>query len=328
MILRTPDERFAGLPDFPFAPHYLDVPDGGPTLPGSRGDRLRMHYLDEGPADADPVLLLHGQPTWCYLYRHVATALADRGHRVVAPDLIGFGRSDKPADPRAHTVAGHVAWLGALVDGLDLRRVTLVVQDWGGPIGLAVLAARPDRFDRVVATNTILHTADPALAGRLAWANHTDGHGRMVVAESLLDYILLTQRAPSLDASLFVRFGTATDVPEPVLAAYDAPFPDDRYMAAVRQMPVLIPLTTGDPGAAVNRATWAALDGWSKPFLTAYSDGDPASAGWDAVFCDRVPGAAGQAHVTIDGAGHFVQEDRPTELAGVIADFVGATPRA
>jgi len=320
VILRTPDERFDGLPDFPFAPRYLDLPD-------HHGDPLRMHYLDEGPADADPVLLLHGQPTWCYLYRHVVTALADRGHRVVAPDLVGFGRSDKPADPTSHTVANHVAWLGALVDELGLRRTTLVAQDWGGPIGLAVLATRPDRFDRVVATNTILHTGDPTLAGRLGWACHSDGDGRMVVAEALLDYILLTQRAPSIEASLFVRFGTATDVPEPVLAAYDAPFPDAGHMAAVRQLPVLIPLTTGDPGAVLDRSTWEALDRWSKPFLTAYADGDPASSGWDAVFCDRVPGAAGQPHVTIEGAGHFVQEDRPEELSRVIDDFVGATLR-
>ena len=316
---RTPEERFAALSDYPFEPHYADVPDSG-------GGSLRMHYVDEGPPDADLVLLLHGQPTWSYLYRHVVADLARRGHRVIAPDLVGFGRSDKPTDRTAYTVERHVGWLAALVRTLDLTHITVVVQDWGGPIGLSVLAGEPDRFDRVVATNTVLHSGDPALAGRVEWANHAEGPGRMVVAEALLDYVLFTQRAPDLRASIFVRFATTSDVPEEVLAAYDAPFPDERYAAGMRQFPVLIPLTTGDPGAAVARATWDALERWERPFLTAFSDGDPATRGWDVVFQERVPGAAGQRHTTIAGAGHFVPEDRGLALAAVVADFVEATP--
>jgi haloalkane dehalogenase len=318
-VARTPDERFVRLPDYPFEPRYAE-------LPGVGGDPLRMHYLDEGPRDAHPVLLLHGQPTWSYLYRHVVPGLVARGHRVVAPDLVGFGRSDKPTDPTDYTVERHVGWLAALVGTLDLRHVTLVAQDWGGPIGLAVLAGDPDRFDRVVATNTILHTGDPALAGRIAWANHSDGRGRRVVEEALLDYVHLAQRAPSLRAGVFVQFATMGDVPEDVVAAYDAPFPDPRYQAGMRQFPALVPLTSSDPATALARSAWEALGKWERPFLTLYSDGDPATRGWDDVFCDHVPGAAGMPHATISGAGHFVQEDQGRLLARLVGEFVEGTP--
>jgi haloalkane dehalogenase len=320
VVLRTPDEAFEGLVGYGFAPHYVEVADAdlGP---------LRMHFVDEGPRGADPVVLLHGQPTWSYLWRDTIRSLVAAGHRVVAPDLIGFGRSDKPARPQDHSYAGHVARLGAFFRTLDLRRVTLVVHDWGGPIGLSALAHDSDRFARVAATNTILHTSDPALAGQLAWANHADGDGRVVLQQELVDYVLLTQRMPEITPSLFVRFGTASPPAPEVLAGYDAPFPDAAFTAGPRQFPVLIPLTPNDPGAAIGRETWAVLERWDRPFLTAFSDGDPPSRGWDAVFRSRVPGAAEVAHVTIAGAGHFVPEEKGAELGEAVARFIAATPR-
>jgi haloalkane dehalogenase len=311
LAARTPDECFALLPGYPFAPQYVDA-----------GDGLRMHYVDEGPRAAQPVLLMHGQPTWSYLYRHVIADLAAAGHRVVAPDLIGFGRSDKPTERTAYSVTGHIRWLSSLVTSLDLQQVTLVCQDWGGPIGLGVLSLEPHRFARVVATNTVLHTADPSYAGALDWSVHgIEGERRVVIEESLLDYVLATQRYPVVP-SQFVRAATVGDVAPEVLAAYDAPFPDESFMAGVRQMPLLIPLTRGDPGAAVNRVTTDVLRRWTKPFLTAYGDSDPATRGWDTVFQELVPGARNGDHVVIAGAGHFIQEDRGHELAKVIDDFV------
>jgi haloalkane dehalogenase len=317
-VLRTPDERFNDLPGYDFEPHYVDITDDALGT-------MRMHFVDHGDPEADPVLLLHGQPTWSYLWRRVITSLAAAGHRVIAPDLIGFGRSDKPARRTDHTVADHVDWMHQFIERQHLSHLTLVAQDWGGPIGLSVLAADPDRFDRVVATNTILHTSDPATAGGVEWANHDDGHGHVVLQKELVEYVLLTQRLPTLEPSLFVRFATASSVDERVLTAYDAPFPDESYEAGPRQLPVLIPLSPSDPGAAIGRATWEALHQWDRPFLTAFSDGDPASRGWDKVFQDQVPGAKGVAHVTIAGGGHFLPEDKGEELAEVITDFIAST---
>jgi haloalkane dehalogenase len=314
-IARTPDERFVDLPGYPFTPHYADVAAEG--MPA-----LRMHYLDEGPADGPVALLLHGQPTWSYLYRKVVPVLVERGIRVIAPDLIGYGRSDKPVERTDYTFERHIAWLRSLVVGLDLQRVTLVAQDWGGPIGFSVLAAETTRFASVVAANTILHTADQGLAGRLTWAVHGTGDSRVVLEEGLVDYLLYTQRAPELVASLFVGAATTTPLPPEVLAAYDAPFPDQRLTAGMRQMIALLPLTRNDVGARIGRRTMRALAEFERPFVTAYSDGDPATRGWAEVFAEHVPGARGQCHVTIVGAGHFLQEDAGVELAGVIADVV------
>lgn len=319
-VLRTPDDRFDSLPDYPFSPNYLQVETRGIAS-------VRMHYVDAGPADGPVVLLMHGQPTWSYLYRRVIGVLAASGLRVIAPDNIGYGRSDKLTDPTDYTFARHVDWLYGLVTGLDLRDVTLVAQDWGGPLGLSVLAREPDRFARVVATNTILHTCDPALEGELAWAHHGVGDGRMMLEESLLDYVLFYQRSPDIVPSFFLE-AVAGPLPADVLAAYDAPFPDRSYTAGLRQLIALIPLTRNDPGAAIGRATMAVLEQWHKPFLTAYSDGDPATRGWDRVFQRRVPGAHGQDHVTIKGAGHFIQEQRGEELGGIVARFVAHTSRS
>lgn len=313
-ILRTPDERFVDLPDFPFAPHYAEVSTEG--LPG-----VRMHYLDEGPADAPVALLMHGQPTWSYLYRFVIPVLVDAGVRVIAPDLIGFGRSDKPTRGPDYTFARHIGWVADLVEGLGLQRVTLVAQDWGGPIGLSVLAGAPDRFASVVAANTILHTADPSLAGRLNWAVHGVDDSRVLIEEALVDYLLYTQRAPELRASDFVGATATAPLSTEVLAAYDAPFPEDRYMAGMRQMTALLPLTRNDVGARIGRRTMRALEQFERPFVTAYSDGDPATRGWDAVFQERVPGARGQQHHTITGAGHFLQEEAGDRLGQVIVEI-------
>lgn len=314
-VLRTPDDRFDSLPGFDFEPHYFDVV-------ADELDPVRMHYLDEGPADGPVALLLHGQPTWSYLYRFVVPVLAGSGIRVIAPDLIGFGRSDKPVRGTDYTFSRHIEWLAGLVTGLDLRGITLVGQDWGGPIGLSVLAADTERFASVVAANTILHTADPTLAGQVNWALHGVGDSQVTIEEALVDYLLYTQRAPSLRASDFVGATATTPPPAEVLAAYDAPFPTDQYMAGMRQMTALLPLTRNDVGARIGRRTMRALEKFERPFVTAYSDGDPATRGWDQVFQDRVPGARGQRHVTIPGAGHFLQEEAGAQLAEVIREVV------
>jgi len=311
-VVRTPDRRFAELPGFPFSPRYVTLPDG-----------LRLHYVDEGPPGAETVLLLHGQPTWSYLYRTVVARLVGRGLRAVAPDLIGFGRSDKPLDRTAYSVRAHVDWVAQFVTAAGLDGVTLVVQDWGGPIGLGVLAARPGLVRRVVATNTALHTADAALADRLEWACHVGPDGTVTVAQMLLDYQRLTQELTPFSPSVFVQGATASDVPDAVLAAYDAPFPDESFCAGPRQLPLLMGLTPGSACARLNRRSLRALAEFGGPVLTAFSDGDPGTRGWAEVLHEHVPGAS---HVTVEGAGHFVQEDRGPELADVVAGFVGGTP--
>ena len=321
-VARTPDERFADLPGYPYPPCYAEVGSKSTGL-------LRMHYVEAGPPDADPILLLHGQPTWSYLYRTVIDRLAAAGHWVLAPDLIGFGRSDKPTDRFTYTFRRHVDWMDRFVAALDLRRITVVVQDWGGPIGLAVLARAPDRFARVVVSNTILHTSDPALADRLGWANHAVGDSRVVLEEALVDYIAYTQRAPVLRASDFVSFATATAVPAEVLAAYDAPFPDERYQAGMRQFPSLIPLTRNDPGAAINRDTWVA-PGRVRPAL---SHRLLRRRRRQCRVGRRLSGAGAGGpgpgpHRHRGGRSLRGQEDKGAELADVITAFIGATPAA
>jgi haloalkane dehalogenase len=314
-LVRTPEDYLADLPGYPFTPRYLELPDG-----------LRMHYVDEGPSGAETVLLLHGQPTWSYLYRKVIERLTARGLRAVAPDLVGFGGSDKPVARTAHSVQGHVGWMAQFADAAGLRDVTLVVQDWGGPIGLGMLTERPGLVRRIVAANTALHTADTALAGRLAWPVHASGDGTVTVAQMLLDYQRFTQELMPLRPSLFVQGATASAVPDDVLAAYDVPFPDESFCAGPRQLPLLMGLTPGSACARINRRTFELLAGFDGPFLTAFSDGDPGTAGWAEVLQEHVPGARNQSHVTIEGAGHFLQEDRGAELAEVVARLIAETP--
>jgi haloalkane dehalogenase len=299
-ILRTPDERFTDLPDFDFEPHYVEVSDG-------EGGTLRIHHLDEGPADAPPVLLLHGEPTWSFLYRHVIPPLVDAGHRVVVPDLVGFGRSDKPTQATDHTYARHVEWMRlALFERLGLRDITFFGQDWGGLIGLRLVAAEPDRYARVVIGNTGLPTGlGPASEAFLAWQR-------------------FSQETEDFPVGRIIAGGCTTALSPEIIAAYDAPFPDDRHKAAARIFPSLVPTSGDDPAPADNQAAWKVLEQFDRPFLLAFSDSDPITAGGDAPFRAKVPGAQGRAHVTIEGGGHFLQEDRGPELARVIADFIAA----
>ncbi len=301
-ILRTPDERFVGLRDYPFEPHYAEIPDG-------EGGRLRMHYVDEGPRDSAPVLLMHGEPSWSYLYRHMIPPLVAAGHRVVAPDLVGFGRSDKPAEQGDYSYTRHVEWTASLLfDHLDLVGVTMFCQDWGGLIGLRLVAAQPDRFERVVAANTGLPT----------------GHG--APSEAFTAWQRYSQSAPTLEIGALIDAATTTPLDPDVIAAYDAPFPDDSHKAGARIFPSLVPTSPDDPGAAENRAAWEVLARFDRPFLTAFSDSDPITRGGEAPFLARIPGTRGQPHRTIEGAGHFLQEDRGPELANLVDEFMAHTP--
>ena len=298
--LRTPDERFENLPGYPFQPHYLDVPDG-------EGGSLRLHYIDEGSADAAPVLLLHGEPSWSYLYRKMIPAIVEAGHRAVAPDLIGFGRSDKPAEKGDYTFQRHVDWMTSFVEQLDLRGVTYFGQDWGALIGLRLVAEQPDRFARVVIGNGGLPTGDrPGNEAFMRWQK-------------------FSQTSPAFDIGRLIQAATVTTLPDDVVAAYDAPFPDDSYKAGARIFPSLVPTQPDDPAAEANRQAWEALQKWEKPFLTAFSDSDPVTKGGDQVMQRRIPGAQGQPHKTIVGAGHFLQEDKGEELARVVVDFIAQT---
>ena len=316
-VLRTPDERFEELPGFPFAPRYLDVPawaEPGAVGAPARGRAgspgvLRVHYVDEGPTDADEtVLCIHGEPSWSYLYRKLVPALTAAGLRVVVPDLVGFGRSDKPADRRDHTYARHVAWMrAALLDELALSGVTLVCQDWGGLIGLRLVAEHPERFRRVVASNTALPTGDgPMSDAFVAWQRYS-------------------QEVPELPVGRIISRGTTKGLPGGVVAAYEAPFPDERFKEGPRQMPALVPTRPDDPASEDNRRAWASLRTFDRPFLCAFSDGDPITRGADRAFLESVPGAQGQDHTTIDDAGHFLQEDAGERLASVVAAFVAST---
>jgi haloalkane dehalogenase len=299
-VQRTPDERFEGLPDWPYAPHHLQVA-------ADDGTALRVGYVDEGPRDAAPVLCMHGEPSWSYLYRHMIPPLVAAGHRVVAPDLVGFGRSDKPVEQASYTYERHVDWMLQWLRAVDLTDITLVCQDWGGLIGLRLLTTEPDRCARVVVANTFLPTGDrPAGAAFLNWQR-------------------FSQEVEVFDCGFIVNMGCSTDLPDDVVAAYNAPFPDDRSTAGARRFPMLVPTSPDDPSAAANRAAWDVLEAWDKPLLTAFSDRDPVTAGGDRAFVERVPGAAGQPHTVIEGGGHFLQEDRGVELAGVVDDFIRRT---
>jgi haloalkane dehalogenase len=295
-VLTTPDDRFAALPGFGYQPHYADV--GG----------LRMAYVEDGPPDGPPVLLLHGEPSWSFLYRTVMPVLAAAGLRAIAADLIGFGRSDKPAEMADHSYARHVEWVRALAfDALGLSGLTLVGQDWGGLIGLRLVAEHPGRFARVVAANTGLPTGDQAMP------------------EVWLRFREVVRTAPVLDIARLIQAGCQRPLAGEVLAAYEAPFPGESFKAAPKAMPSLVPTTPDDPASAANRAAWARLARWDKPFLVAFSDKDPITGAMAPILKQVVPGAAALEHPVIDGAGHFLQEDAGERLGAVIAGFVRAT---
>ena len=302
-VLRTSDGRFANLPGYKFAPHYVEF--------NHQGANLRMHYLDEtsptGKDAASPVLLLHGEPSWCYLYRKMIPILTAAGHRAIAPDLIGFGRSDKLAARSDYSYQFHVDTIAAFVESLDLRGITLVCQDWGGLIGLRIAAEHPDRFARIVAANTFLPTGDHKPSeGFLRWQQYS-------------------QTVENFHVGGIIKGGCVTELSPEVIEAYNAPFPDDSYKAGARQFPLLVPTRPDDPASEPNRKAWEVLTQWEKPFLTAFSDSDPVTRGADTVLQKLIPGAAGQPHTTITGAGHFLQEDKGEELARVVVDFIERT---
>lgn len=291
-ILRTPEAGFENLPDYDFAAHYNEV------------DGLRMHYVDDGPRDAPVVLLLHGEPSWSYLYRHMIPPLCEAGLRVIAPDLIGFGKSDKPANKSVYSYAGHVAWMTAFVETLDLDGITLFCQDWGSLIGLRVAAENEQRFARIALGNGGLVTGDE------------------VLPKAFRLWRAFARFSPWFPVGRIVQAGTVRNLSDAEVAAYDAPFPSARYKAGARAFPVLVPTSPDDPASEANRAAWDVFRHWTKPFLTTFSNRDPVTRGGEKMWQDNVPGARGVAHAKIRNAGHFLQEDKGEELAELLIQFV------
>jgi haloalkane dehalogenase len=291
-LLRTPEERFQGLADYPFSPHYAEI------------DGLRIHYIDEGHNESETILMLHGEPSWSYLYRKMIQILSGAGYRVVAPDLVGFGKSDKPADPSDYSYQRHVDWMTGLINKLDLNNITLVCQDWGGLIGLRIAAEQEKRFMRITASNTFLPTGmgNPSKAF-LAWRD-------------------FSRNAPEFNVGAIINSGCVKKLEPDVIAAYDAPFPDDSYKAGARIFPSLVPTSPDDPAVPANLKAWEVLSRWTKPFLTAFSDSDPITKGGDAYFQKTIPGTKAMKHVTMKEAGHFIQEDKGDEWAHIIVEFI------
>ncbi|CAB4556258.1 unannotated protein [freshwater metagenome] len=299
--LRTPDECFENLPLWPYQANYSSVDD-------FEGGELRVHHVDEGPRDADPILCMHGEPSWSYLYRHMIPPLTQAGHRVIAPDLVGFGRSDKPSDPSSYTYERHVSWMSSWLLALDLNRITLVCQDWGGLIGLRLATAFPERFSRLVIANTGLPTGDkpqpPAFA---QWRK-------------------FSQEVEHFDSGAIVQMGTTSELPEPVVAAYNAPFPEESFTVAARRFPMLVPDSPEAPSAQENRDAWDVLHTWSRPVMLAFSDSDPVTKRGERAFLSGIPACAGSSNQTVVGAGHFLQEDAGPELANMVHEFIESHP--
>ena len=296
--LRTPDERFADLPGYAFAPNYVEIDD-------QDGGTLRVHYLDEGPADGPVVLAMHGEPSWSYLYRKIIPLLTGAGMRVIAPDLVGFGKSDKPSEKSDYTYARHVAWMQeAIIDHLDLQNATFFGQDWGGLVGLRLVAANPDRFASVVIGNTGLPTGEGAPSDAfMAWQK-------------------FSQESPVFPIGQILQGATNSELTEGEVAAYDAPFPDETFKEGARIFPSLVPTSTDDPAAPDNLAAWEVLKQWEKPFICCFSDDDPVTTGGDKPFRKLVPGAQGQRHTTVTNAHHFFQEDGAPQIAQILIDAV------
>ena len=290
--VRTPDSRFDNLPDYDFAPHYVDI------------DGMRMHYVDEGPRDGEVILLLHGEPSWSYLYRHMIPPLHDAGFRVIAPDLLGFGKSDKPARKSDYSYAGHVAWMKAFVEALDLSGISLFCQDWGSLIGLRVAAENEHRFTRIALGNGALPTGDQA------------------IPKAFKVWKTFALFSPWFPIGRILQMGTVEELSAAEVAAYDAPFPSARYKAGARAFPKLVPIRPDDPASDANRAAWKIYKQWTKPFLTTFSNRDPITRGGEKPWQELVPGAQGQEHVIIRNAGHFLQEDRGPEIADVLIRFI------
>ena len=292
--LRTPESRFEQLPDYAFKPHFVEI------------DGLRMHYVDEGPKDADPVLLLHGEPSWSYLYRHMIPPLVAAGHRVIAPDLIGFGKSDKPSQKADYSYAAHVEWMRRFIESIDLSAITLFCQDWGSLIGLRVAAENEQRFARIALGNGGLPTGDQAMP------------------RAFLVWRAFALYSPWFPIGRIIQSGTVAELPADVVAAYDAPFPSAKFKAGARAFPALVPARPDDPASDANRKGWDAFGRWEKPFLTCFSNRDPITRGGDKPWQSHVPGARDQPHTVIRNAGHFLQEEKGPELADVLSDFIAA----
>jgi haloalkane dehalogenase len=300
-FLITPDPCFASLTDYPYAAHYVQVDD-------TEGGSLKLHYIDQGPKDAEVVLMLHGEPSWSYLYRKMISPVVAAGYRVIAPDLIGFGKSDKPTKRSDYTYQRHLDWIREVLLQLKLTQVTLVCQDWGGLLGLRLVAEHPELFARVLAANTMLPTGD-----------HTP-------SEAFLNWKLFSQTVEEFPVAGIIKGGTVTELSDSVLAAYNAPYPDETYKEGVRQFPLLVPVTPDDPASEANRKAWESLKVFKSPFLTAFSDSDPVTTGGDKIMQKLIPGCQGQAHTTIEQGGHFLQEDQGHKLAEVLLTFIAANP--
>ncbi|MDH4021449.1 MAG: haloalkane dehalogenase [Xanthomonadales bacterium] len=297
-LLRTPDSHFQNLADYPFKPHYLDINDRQADV------SIRMHYIDEGEAASQPVLMLHGEPSWSFLYRKMVSPFVDAGYRVVAPDLPGFGKSDKPSARTDYTYARHVAWMQDWLRAMDLNNIILICQDWGGLIGLRLVAAEPHRFARVVTSNTMLPTGD-----------HDPG-------EAFKKWQSFSQEVPMFPTGKIINGGTVTELPDEVVAAYDAPFPDESYKEGARQFPLLVPTTPDNPESQANRDAWKVLMEFEKPWLCAFGDSDPITGAAAPIIQKLVPGCQGQPHTTLQGGGHFIQEDCGEALARVVLDWL------
>jgi haloalkane dehalogenase len=312
-ILRTPDARFEGLPNYDFQPNYMEI--GG----------LRIHYVDEGPKNAAPILLMHGEPSWSYLYRKMIPPLANEGFRVIAPDLFGFGKSDKPTRASDYSHTRHVNIIREFVTVLDLRNITLFCQDWGGLIGLRVVGEEPQRFSRIVAANTGLPSARGfrAIFGYPLFKIQIRRLGKVTQEQlqehsNLMRWVAFSKTVPELPIGPILQMATVSNLSSDVIKAYEAPFPDETYKAGARIMPYLVPSELSK-----NRKVWDnILSKWEKPFLTAFSDRDPITRGGERYFQKMVPGANGQEHVTIRGAGHFLQEDKGEDLSQIILNFI------
>jgi haloalkane dehalogenase len=297
-ILRTPESQFKHLPDYPFESNYLNV--GNNNEPG-----LRMHYLDEGPSQADPVLMLHGEPSWSFLYRKMIPICAAAGHRVIAPDLIGFGKSDKPDNMQDYSYANHLRWLQSLLDQLNLKNITLVCQDWGSLLGLRLLTAQPDCFKAVVIGNGMLPTGQTQIpAAFKIWKN-------------------FAIYSPWFPIGKIVNTGCLRSLSKDEVRAYDAPFPSSAFKAGSRAFPRLVPVLSDDPEAINNREAWKVLEKWDKPFLTTFSTHDPIMRGGDRYMQERIPGSKGLPHTTLKG-GHFLQEDSGIQFAQAINQLLAS----
>lgn len=298
-ILRTPDERFAALEGYAFAPCYQEVraEDGTP---------IRIHYVDQGPRDAPPILLMHGNPSWSYIHRKMIGPLAAAGHRVIAVDLVGNGRSDKPAAKSDYTLARHYDWMDQWLTALDLRRITLYCQDWGGTIGLALVSRQPARFDRVVASNTGVPEGRGENAFMKMWVSTMRDATHFPLRQMLPQGMLHKLTPGEMDA-------------------YLAPFPTDAYMAGIIAFPLLIAVQPDNPGVPLNKKVWEGLERFDKPFLTLFGARDPVAKGVDREMQRRIPGASGQPHQVFPDAHHFIQEDVPQLLVDHILRFIGSS---